>query len=142
MQPLPPQRVELYLNNLRGEELLPAAAEGDDTSGENGSSSSSNANRVFVSSELCRQVVLGVRQVDVQDYEIMHRYELLAPGRIRAVQRTAVYLEPRDALYFKAGGHPVAVYDYELELVRTEVADTLGRPVACVETPKDVVQCI
>jgi hypothetical protein len=66
----------------------------------------------------------------------------VAPGRIRAVQRTAVYLEPRDALYFEARGHPVAMYDYELELTRVEVADNLGRPVVCVETPKSVVQCV
>jgi hypothetical protein len=67
LQPLPPQRVELYLNNQRGEEVLPPAeADGGEQGG--------GGARVFVASELCRQVVLGMRQADVQDYEIMTRW--------------------------------------------------------------------
>jgi hypothetical protein len=54
-------------------------------------------------------------------------------------QRTLLYLEPRDALFFEARGRAVGVYDYTQEWVR--VAAPEGAT-ACVETPKDVVQCI
>jgi hypothetical protein len=53
-----------------------------------------------------------------------------------------VYLQPQDNLYFEAGGRPVAVYDYDLVLERVAVDDGAGGRATCVETPKDVVQCV
>lgn len=66
-------------------------------------------------------------------------FALLRPGLVGVRQRTLLYLEPRDDLYFSARGRAVAVYDYEQ--VYTRVAAPEGA-VACVETPKQIVQCI
>jgi hypothetical protein len=57
---------------------------------------------------------------------------------VSARQRTLLYLEPRDQLYFSARGRAVAAYDYELQLERVAVEGAT----ACVETPKQVTQCI
>lgn len=69
----------------------------------------------------------------------MTAYTQSADAVVSARQRTAVYLEPRDNLYFNASGRAVAVYDYDLQMRR--VAAPRGAT-ACVQTPKDVVQCI
>lgn len=69
----------------------------------------------------------------------MTAFALLSPTRIAARQRTLLYLEPRDQLYFEARGRSVASYSYDLTFTR--VAAPEGAT-ACVETPKDVVQCI
>lgn len=69
----------------------------------------------------------------------MTAFALLSPTRIAARQRTLLYLEPRDDLYFSARGRAVAAYDYELRFVRVPAPEGAT---ACVETPKDVVQCI
>jgi hypothetical protein len=36
--------------------------------------------------------------------------------QIEAEQITAIYLSPQDPDYFKAAGHPVALYRYHLQL--------------------------
>ena len=69
----------------------------------------------------------------------MTAFALAGPGAVVARQRTLAYLEPRDALYFRAAGRAVAAFDYELALAR---APAPRGATACVETPKDVVQCI
>ncbi|GFH19237.1 uncharacterized protein HaLaN_16152 [Haematococcus lacustris] len=120
---IPPRRIELFINRSSSEALGSAT---------------------FLTDELCRQVNLGVRAVDVVDYETMTGYRLLAPGKVAARQRTAVYLDPRHPLFFKAAGRAIMVIDADLELVREEPpadASQLGA-VACVLTPKDVVQCL
>lgn len=77
------------------------------------------------------------------DYEVMNRYSLMEDGFVRAQQRTAVYLEPRDQLYFQAGGQAVAVYDYELEMRRVAAPADAGPGVkGCVQTPKGFTQCL
>lgn len=99
---------------------------------------------MFVASELLRQVLLGVRDIKVQDYETINEYSLVAEGHVQGVQRTAIYLEPRDPLFFQAGGRAVAVYDYSIEMRRREApedARAMGA-VACVLTSKGVVQCL
>ena len=53
-----------------------------------------------------------------------------------------MYLDPRAPLYFKANGRAVAVYEYELSMVRQTTEDGAGGRVVCVQTPKDVVQCV
>jgi len=84
-------------------------------------------------------VTLGVRRADVQDYEVLTAFALAAPGRVVARQRTLIYLEPRDDLYFRARRRAVAVLDYDLVFTRVKAPE--GATV-CVETPKDVIQCI
>ena len=37
--------------------------------------------------------------------------------KVEADQVTAIYLSPKDPDYFTAGGHPVALYRYRLELL-------------------------
>ncbi len=56
-----------------------------------------------------------------------------------AHQRTAVYLEPRDAKYFQARGRAVAIYDYTLTMQRVPAPEGAN---VCVETFKGVTQCI
>ena len=106
-----------------------------------GDSSSSGTEQAdsFLTSVLYRQVLLGVRQADVLDYEVISSYSLQNPGRVQGRERVALYLDPRHPLFFNAGGRSVGVLDYELELER--VAAPVGAK-ACVLTPKDVVQCI
>jgi hypothetical protein len=93
----------------------------------------------FLVSELNRQVNLGVRRADVQDYEVLTALARVGETKLIGRQRTLLYLEPRDELYFSARGRAVAVLDYELQYTR--VAAPEGAT-ACVETPKDVIQCI
>ena len=149
MRPLPPARAELFTQAARSAEA--PAGVGSSISSIVSSSSSSNNDSgasgpwppptapLFVEAQLFRQVTLGVRRADVQDYETVTAYALLGAGRVAARQRTLIYLEPRDELFFAAGGRAVAVYDYVQEWVR--VAAPEGAT-ACVETPKRVVQCI
>jgi hypothetical protein len=93
----------------------------------------------FLTSILYRQVLLGVRQADVLDFEVITSYSLLSPRRVQGKESVALFLDPRHPLYFNAGGRAVGVLDYEFEMER--VAAPAGAN-ACVLTPKDVVQCI
>nr|QFB70720.1 chloroplast hypothetical protein 3 [Chlorella ohadii] len=122
MAPLPPRRLELYINHLSSEE------------GPGGS---------FLTSELCRQVLLGVRQVEVKDYEIMHEYRLQPDGSLRGRQRSCLYLQPQEPRFFEAGGRAVAVYDYDYIMRRVPPPeDAPAEAAACVLTPKSVWQCV
>jgi hypothetical protein len=99
----------------------------------------------FVTSELLRQVDLGVQAVDVRDYEVMNLYQLLEQpaGTVRIKRRMAVYLEPREPLFFRAWGKAVALYDYDLELTRRPAPeDAPAGATACAATPKGFVQCL
>jgi len=95
MQPVGPKRVELFINNRAGQ--------GED---------------VFLCSELYRQVVIGARRVDVTDYELISKYEHRTDGSVEVRQRSVVYLQPQDNLYFDANNRSVAVYDYKIDLAR------------------------
>ncbi len=84
-----------------------------------------------------------MRAVDVADYEVMNAYTLTAPGKVSVQQRVAVYLDPMKPLYFEAARKATALYDWRLEMHRVAApADAPQGAVACVETPKDVIQCI
>jgi hypothetical protein len=99
------------------------------------------ARQVFESVFL--QVLLGVRQAEVKDYEIMHSWRQLAPGRLAGRQRSCLYLQPQERLYFAAAGRAVAVYDYDVTATRVAApADAPVGAVACVATPKGISQCI
>lgn len=121
MAPLPPRRLELYINALRSE---------------------GEGNR-FATSELSRQVMLAIRAAQVTDYEVLNEYRLVSPGVVKGRQRSLLYLQPQDPLYFESGRKAVAVYDYEFTMTRVAPAeDAPMGAVACVPTPKDVIQCL
>lgn len=86
---------------------------------------------------------MAVRAVDVSDYEVLTSFTLQGDGSITATQRTAVFLDPRQPLYFEALGRAVAIYDAQLSMRRVgPPADAPEGAVACVDTPKGVAQCV
>lgn len=122
MSPLPPRRLELYVNGI---------------------SSGSDEDNVFRTSELARQVLVTVGDVKVSDYEVLNEYRLEKEGVIQGRQRSAIFLQPQDPLYFETGSDAVAVYDYEFLMERVgPPIDAPAEAVACVQTPKQVFQCI
>lgn len=127
MRPLPARRIEQYINNVLSEEGL--------TLGEAGQPR-------YTLSELSRQVTIGERSVDVTDYEVITDYVRSTDGNVQARQVTAVYLDARHPRYFEARGRAVAVYRYSLSLSRQLTPVYSGTEAVCVQTPKDVVQCV
>lgn len=123
MAPLPPRRLELYVNALQSE-----------TDADTGA---------FRTSELARQVLVAVRDVQVTDYEVVNEYRSVGEGKVVGRQRSLLYLHPQEPLYFRAQFHPVALFDYEFEMQRLPApGDAPLGAVACVLTPKDVNQCV
>ncbi|MEG3846001.1 hypothetical protein QT971_03125 [Microcoleus sp. herbarium19] len=84
--------------------------------------------REFVSAEISQQVFRGESDIYLNEVETTTAYRVLggaensgsASKKIAADQVTAIYLSPQDPDYFAAGGHPVALYRYRLELLRGE----------------------
>jgi hypothetical protein len=83
--------------------------------------------REFVSTEISQQVFRGESDIYLNEVETTTSYRCAVGGeensdsvirKIEADQVTAIYLSPQDPDYFAAGGHPVALYRYRLELVR------------------------
>jgi hypothetical protein len=82
----------------------------------------------FASTEISQQVFRGESDIYLNEVETTTAYRFVAGGengdsaskRIEADQVTAIYLSPQDPDYFAAGGHPVALYRYRLELVPGE----------------------
>eukprot|EP00242_Pyramimonas_sp_CCMP2087_P003111 CAMPEP_0198231456 /NCGR_PEP_ID=MMETSP1445-20131203/115211_1 /TAXON_ID=36898 /ORGANISM="Pyramimonas sp., Strain CCMP2087" /LENGTH=374 /DNA_ID=CAMNT_0043912071 /DNA_START=94 /DNA_END=1218 /DNA_ORIENTATION=- len=97
MQPIGQKRVELYINN-RSAQIV------DD--------------HTFLCSEFYRQVGVGVRRVDMTDYELLTKYVRRPDGSIHASQRSVVYLQPQDDLFFDVYNRGVAVYEYEIDLAK------------------------
>lgn len=120
----PPMRAELYLSALRGDDT---SAHGD----------------VFHTAECIRQVSIGVAREAVSDYQIVCRFQRRSPDDVLLTQKVCVYLTPQDAAYFDVASQAVGVYSYTIAMARQTVAspDGGGPPLACVETPKAVVQC-
>lgn len=80
----------------------------------------------FVSTEISQQVFRGESDIYLNEVETTTAYRVVVGGgensdsasqKIAADQVTAIYLSPQDPDYFTAGGHPVALYRYRLELV-------------------------
>lgn len=72
----------------------------------------------FVASEITEQIFNGESQIYLNEVETTTDYRLIWPGeKIEADQITAVYLSPKDPDFFAAGGRPVSLYRYSLELV-------------------------
>jgi len=84
--------------------------------------------REFVSTEISQQVFRGESDIYLNEVETTTAYRVVGGGengdsaskRIEADQVTAIYLSPQDPDYFAAGGHPVALYRYRLELLPRE----------------------
>jgi len=82
----------------------------------------------FVSTEISQQVFRGESDIYLNEVETTTAYRVVrgeensgsASRKIEADQVTAIYLSPQDPDYFAAGGHPVALYRYRLELVSGE----------------------
>jgi hypothetical protein len=82
----------------------------------------------FVSAEISQQVFRGESDIYLNEVETTTAYRVVGGGensgsaskKIEADQVTAIYLSPQDPDYFAAGGHPVALYRYRLELVPGE----------------------
>ncbi len=89
--------------------------------------------REFVSTEISQQVFRGESDIYLNEVETTTAYRVVGDGKnsdsasrkIEADQVTAIYLSPQDPDYFAAGGHPVALYRYRLELVSGESANLL-----------------
>jgi hypothetical protein len=73
----------------------------------------------FVTSEITQQVFRGNFQPYLNEVETTTAYQLLETEKIEANQVTAIYLSPQDPNYFQAGDRPIALYRYQLELVRS-----------------------
>ncbi len=82
--------------------------------------------REFVSTEISQQVFRGESDIYLNEVETTTSYRYVIGGgensdsvskKVQADQVTAIYLSPQDPDYFSAGGHPVALYRYRLELV-------------------------
>jgi len=80
----------------------------------------------FVATEITQQIFHGQTDIYLNEVETTTRYQFQNSGaipqsgsrtRIAADQITAIYLSPQDPDYFNAGGHPVALYRYQLELL-------------------------
>jgi hypothetical protein len=122
LAPLPPRRLELFVNALSSEK------EGE---------------TIFRTSELARQVFITVNNVQVSDYEVLNEFKLVKDGYITGRQRSFLYLQPQDPLFFKSSGKAVCVYDYGFTMAREPVGeDDPSGAEACVDTPKQVTQCI
>ncbi|MGB3264217.1 MAG: DUF6816 family protein [Microcoleus sp.] len=82
----------------------------------------------FMSAEISQQVFRGETDIYLNEVETTTAYRVVgiaenrdsASKRIEADQVTAIYLSPQDPDYFAAGGHPVALYRYRLELLPGE----------------------
>ncbi|MEM1368559.1 MAG: DUF6816 family protein [Cyanobacteria bacterium P01_H01_bin.15] len=76
--------------------------------------------REFISSELTQQQFRGQRRTSIylNQVETTTGYRQIMTGQIQADQVTAIYLSPQDPNFFDAGGRPVALYRYHLDLKR------------------------
>ncbi|MCU0543628.1 MAG: hypothetical protein MUE44_15855 [Oscillatoriaceae cyanobacterium Prado104] len=82
----------------------------------------------FAATEISQQIFRGETDIYLNEVETTTAYRLLEGGengfsasnKIEADQMTAIYLSPQDPNYFAAGGHPVALYRYRLELLPIE----------------------
>jgi hypothetical protein len=73
----------------------------------------------FISSEITQQVFRGNLKPYLNEVETTTAYQLLKTRKIEANQVTAIYLSPQDPDYFKVSDRPIALYRYQLELVRS-----------------------
>jgi len=72
----------------------------------------------FITSEITRQFFRRPNNIYINLVETTTKYELIDHNYITAKQYTAVYLSPQDPDYFLAFNKPVALYFYELSLLK------------------------
>ena len=135
MRPLGQRRGEVYFN-ARGCEQ----AETDPS--------------IYCAVERSRSLTVGPGTVIVSDQETITEFQRVDADTVSAVSRTAVYLTPNPnsregILWSQVGGKAVAYFDYQLDMKRIReefvITDSDGSSKivsrACVQTPKDVIQC-
>jgi hypothetical protein len=76
----------------------------------------------FIATEVSQQVFQTTASIYLNIVETTTSYQFLATPtpKITATQISAIYLSPQDPDYFKARDLPVALYKYELDLVRSQ----------------------
>lgn len=75
----------------------------------------------FIATEITQQIFRSDNSLYLNEVETTTAYKLLESGDIKAQQITAIYLSPKDRNYFKAGGSPVALYRYQLQLQQQHI---------------------
>jgi len=134
MRPLGPRRTEIFINARQSESI----------SGDDGNPSS------YCAAERSRSVTLAPGATIVSDTETITEFTKVADNHVTAVSRIAVYLTPNPnnregILWEQVGGKAVAFFDYSLDMTRKlenfQLSDGSTVSRACVETPKNVVQC-
>lgn len=82
--------------------------------------------------------------------ETVTEFHKKSPNHVAAISRIAVYLTPNPnsregVLWQQTGGKAIAFFDYELDMRHMKELFTLKDGTleerACVNTPRDVVQC-
>ncbi len=73
--------------------------------------------RQFAATEVNQQIFQG-KTIYLNTVETTTSYQFLSPDRITAHQVTAIYLSPQDPDYFQSLQQPVALYRYDLLLVK------------------------
>ena len=76
------------------------------------------AENEFIATEVTQQLFRSPERLYLNEVETTSDYHLLNDDKISAEQITAIYLSPQDPDYFNAGDRPVALYRYQLDLVR------------------------
>lgn len=72
----------------------------------------------FMTTELTQQLFRSPERIYLNEVETTSDYHLLESGNINAEQITAIYLSPQDPDFFAAGDRPVAIYRYQLKLIK------------------------
>ncbi|MGI0483773.1 DUF6816 family protein, partial [Geminocystis sp. CENA526] len=72
----------------------------------------------FITIEMTRQFFRRPQSVYLNLVETITKYHLVNNNNIEATQVTAIYLSPEDPDYFLALDRPVALYNYNLNLVK------------------------
>ena len=72
----------------------------------------------FISSEVTKQLFRSPERIYLNEVETTSDYHLNDDEIIEANQITAIYLSPQDPDYFTAGNSPVAIYRYQLQLIK------------------------
>lgn len=91
-----------------------------------GRSSETPSEDRFIATEISQQVFESSSQIYLNEVETTTAYKAElddknAPHEVQSIigdQVTAVYLSPQDPNFFAASGHPVALYRYQLKLVK------------------------
>jgi hypothetical protein len=147
MRPLGKRRTEVFLTVRQTDSGSDDSDSFDDSGNSNNKYNSGNS---YTTAEQKRSVAFSPGNVVVSDTETITDFFRVSDDHIKAVSRIAVYLSPNPnsregVMWQQVGGKAVAFYDYEVVMVRQKegfvLRDGSKQERACVQTPKDVVQC-